>query len=60
MELYYSFSVLIVLAAVFSYVNLRFLKLPSTIGIMLMAILVSVILRITGNTLFPNTASELF
>lgn len=60
MELYYSFSVLIVLAAVFSYINLRFLKLPSTIGIMLMAILVSVILRITGNTLFPNTASELF
>jgi monovalent cation:H+ antiporter, CPA1 family len=42
MELYYTFSILIVLAAVFSYINLRFLKLPSTIGIMLIAMLVSV------------------
>ncbi|MBD2755493.1 cation:proton antiporter [Spirosoma validum] len=53
MELYYSFSVLIVLTAVFAYVNERFLKLPSTIGIMLMAMLVSIALVVTGN-LFPN------
>lgn len=53
MELYYSFSVLIVLAAIFSYLNERFLKLPSTIGIMLMAMLVSIALVITGNV-FPN------
>ncbi|MDF7819693.1 sodium:proton antiporter [Runella sp. MFBS21] len=53
MELYYSFSVLIVLAAIFSYLNERFLKLPSTIGIMLMAMLVSIALVITGN-IFPN------
>jgi len=53
MELYYSFSVLIVLAAIFSYVNERFFKLPSTIGIMLMAMLVSIALVITGN-IFPN------
>lgn len=53
MELYYSFSVLIVLTAIFSYVNERFLKLPSTIGIMLMAMLVSIALVITGN-IFPN------
>ncbi len=53
MELYYSFSVLIVLAAIFSYLNERFLKLPSTIGIMLMAMLVSIALVVTGNV-FPN------
>jgi len=34
MELYYAFSVIIVLAALFSYVNVRYVKLPMTIGIM--------------------------
>lgn len=53
MELYYSFSVLIVLTAIFSYVNERFLKLPSTIGIMLMAMLVSIGLVVLGN-FFPH------
>jgi CPA1 family monovalent cation:H+ antiporter len=42
MDLYYSFSVLIVLAALFSYLNLRYLKLPSTIGIMLLAMVTSI------------------
>lgn len=54
MELYYSFSVLIVLAAVFSYINGRFLKLPSTIGIMVIAMLASIILVVTGS-FFPKT-----
>jgi CPA1 family monovalent cation:H+ antiporter len=40
-ELYYSFSALIVLASIFAYLNYRFLKLPSTIGIMVIAIVVS-------------------
>ena len=53
MELYYSFSVLIVMAAIFAYVNERFIKLPATIGIMLMAIIASIALVITGN-IFPN------
>ncbi len=53
MELYYSFSVLIVLAAVFSYINERFLKLPSSIGIMLIAMIVSIGLVITGS-IFPS------
>lgn len=48
MELYYTFSILIVLTAAFSYLNLRFLKLPSTIGVMLIAILVSVAMVIWG------------
>lgn len=60
MELYYSFSVLIVLAALFSYVNLRFLKLPATIGIMLIALLVSVAIRTLGDSYFPATTRDLF
>lgn len=54
MELYYSFSVLIVLASFFAYLNLRYLKLPSTIGIMIIAMLSSIVLVFTGS-LFPKT-----
>lgn len=50
MELYYSFSILIVLAALFSYLNLRFLKLPSTIGIMLLAMITSVAMVAIGRS----------
>jgi CPA1 family monovalent cation:H+ antiporter len=53
MELYYSFSILIVLTAIFSYINERYVKLPYTIGIMLMAMLVSIALVITGS-IFPD------
>ncbi|QCR24672.1 sodium:proton antiporter [Pontibacter sp. SGAir0037] len=60
MELYYSFSVLIVLASLFAYVNHRFIRLPSTIGIMLMAIIVSILIRFAGKSIFPETADRLF
>ena len=60
MELYYSFSVLIVLAALFSYANIRFLKLPGTIGIMLIAMLVSVAIRLLGDNYFPDATKEFF
>jgi CPA1 family monovalent cation:H+ antiporter len=53
MDLYYSLSILIVLAAAFSYFNLRFLKLPSTIGIMLLAMIVSVGLVVVGRS-YPH------
>jgi CPA1 family monovalent cation:H+ antiporter len=53
MELYYSFSVLIVLTAIFSYLNLRSLKLPSAIGIMLLAMIVSISLVIVGRS-YPD------
>ncbi|ATL45690.1 sodium:proton antiporter [Chitinophaga caeni] len=59
MELYYSFSVLIVLASLFAYINHRFLKLPSTIGIMLMAIIASIIIRFAGNRIFPHVTEDL-
>lgn len=58
MELYYSLSVLIVLASLFAYVNVRFLKLPSTIGIMVIAMAVSLILVIFGN-IFPHTLQRI-
>jgi len=57
MELYYSLSILIVLAALFSYLNLRFLKLPSTIGIMLIAMVVSVGLVTIGRS-YPLLVSK--
>lgn len=44
MELYYSFSLIIVIATLFAYINKLFLKLPSTIGIMVIAMLVSIFL----------------
>lgn len=58
MELYYSLSVLIVLASFFAYFNVRFLKLPSTIGVMVIAMAVSIFLVIFGN-IFPNTLSRI-
>jgi CPA1 family monovalent cation:H+ antiporter len=54
MELYYSFSVLIVISAVFAYLNARFLKLPASIGVMVIALVVSLGLLATDN-IFPHT-----
>ncbi|GGB99421.1 cation:proton antiporter [Dyadobacter sediminis] len=54
MELYYSFSALIVLSAIFAYLNARFLKLPASIGVMVIALIVSVGL-IATDSIFPRT-----
>jgi len=48
MELYYSLSILIIIATIFAYINYRFLKLPSKIGIMVMAIISSICLIVIG------------
>jgi len=46
---YYSIAtVLIVLSAIFGYINVKFLKLPITIGLMLITIVFTVILVIIG------------
>ncbi|PTT04853.1 sodium:proton antiporter, partial [Flavobacterium sp. HMWF030] len=58
--LYYTFSILIVLASFFAYLNLRFLKLPGTIGIMIIAMLVSVGIRLLGDSYFPATTKHFF
>ncbi len=48
MELFNIIAILITLSAVFGYVNHRFFKLPSTIGMMLIAIIMSLTLFLLG------------
>lgn len=48
MTIFEIFAALTTLAAVFSYLNFRFLKLPTTIGLMVMALVTSLILIWTG------------
>ena len=50
MDLYFTFSILIVLSALFSYLNSRYLKRPSAIGIMLLAIITSISIVALGKT----------
>jgi CPA1 family monovalent cation:H+ antiporter len=44
MELFALFTPVIVAAALFSYANHRFIKLPTTIGVMLIALVMSLAL----------------
>ncbi len=46
-------TVLLLLASVFSIINLRILKLPQTIGLMVLAIILSIFVLITG-LIFPS------
>lgn len=48
MDLFSIITILVVLSAVFAYVNERFVKLPYTIGAMVMAIVLSLVLTIAG------------
>lgn len=43
MEIYNTFAIIIVLAALFGYINFRFLKLPNTIGIMIISTVASLL-----------------
>ena len=43
-------AILLTLSAVFSYLNYRFIKLPTTIGIMLISLVLSLLLLIAGKT----------
>ena len=58
MELYYSFSILIVLATIFEFINHRLLRLPSAIGIMIIAVSISLILAMFGVALLPISHHE--
>jgi monovalent cation:H+ antiporter, CPA1 family len=49
MELFHLFSTLIVLCALFAYVNYRYLKLPATIGLMLASSLFSILILVVGH-----------
>lgn len=59
MELYYSFSVLVVLTALFAFLNSRFLKLPSTIGIMILSVICSIALVVAGK-MYPDFPLSIF
>lgn len=48
MSLYTIITIIVSLAAAFGYINYRFIKLPSTIGIMVLSLLFSIILVIIG------------
>lgn len=49
METYQILSLIVLLAAVYAYVNDRWIKLPPTIGIMVLALFSSILLVILGN-----------
>ena len=55
MQFYEIITFIICLAALFSYINFRFIKWPSTIGIMVLSLFFSVLLVVAGN-LFSSSA----
>ncbi len=57
MEIYNIITVIILLAAVFGYINHRFIKLPGTIGIMLISLIASLIVIGVGS-IYPGFFAE--
>src|SRR5258707_9930683 len=57
MSLYTALSLVIGLAAVFSYVNYRFIRLPTTIGVTLMALVMSLGLLVADRLGLPVRAA---
>lgn len=57
MEFFHLFSILIVLSAVFAYINFRYLKLPNAIGLMLVSLLFSFLILTVG-TYFPEVKTS--
>ena len=48
MKLFHILALLLTISAVFSYINHRFLKLPTTVGLMLIALLFSLGINLLG------------
>lgn len=48
MDIFTIITVLVVFSSLFAYVNVRFLRLPNTIGLMIMAIVLTLIVLIVG------------
>ncbi len=62
MDILNTIAILLTLAAIFSYLNYRFIKLPTTIGIMLISLLLSLLLLFVGKLGFfdiPQTVARL-
>ncbi len=58
MDLFTGVSILIVLSAAFAYINHRFIKLPSAIGLMAMALVCSLLVVASGKV-YPPFAEKL-
>lgn len=56
MDLFLIASILIVLSALFGYINVRFLKMPNTIGLMVITIVFTLI--ILASSYFDDTLLE--
>ena len=48
MNLFAVVSILIVISALFGYINVRFLKLPTTIGLMVITIVFTLLILVTS------------
>ncbi|TAM99211.1 MAG: sodium:proton antiporter [Chitinophagaceae bacterium] len=65
MDLLNIITILIIISAVFSYLNVRFIKLPGTIGVVTIAVVVSILILIAGKTsvgmanIFRNLAENI-
>ncbi|RYY34305.1 MAG: sodium:proton antiporter [Sphingobacteriaceae bacterium] len=58
MNLFFIISLLIILSAVYSYINARFIKLPGTIGVISIAIVGSMAITFV-NSLYPGIAKHI-
>lgn len=47
-------AIIVTLAAVFAWINLRLVGLPTTIGVMLLALAASLVILLAGNLFFPE------
>ena len=58
MDILNTIAILLTLSAVFSYLNYRFIKLPTAIGIMLISLVLSLLLLISGKLGFFDVAHQ--
>ncbi len=58
MKFYTVLTVIISISAVFAYINYRFIKLPTTIGIMAMSLVTSILLVTVGKSI-PNLTTSI-
>lgn len=61
MELFHLFSILLVLSAIFAYINFRVVKFPGTIGLMAVSLFFSILILFSGQFLSPikNKVAEM-
>ncbi len=58
MEVLNTIAILLTLSAVFSYLNYRFIKLPTAIGIMLISLVLSLLLLVSGKLGFFDVSNK--